>query len=72
METVTITELRAKCYAILRRVEETGQPVVVTRRGKALGQIAPTRDETVRESTFGCMTGTAGILGDLVKPVSED
>lgn len=71
METVTITELRAKCYAILRRVEETGQPVVVTRQGKALGQIVPAPWEAPKASTFGCMRGTAEILGDIVGPLGE-
>lgn len=58
MEEVTISELRTHCYAILRRIYETGRPVTVTRHGKVIGQIAPVpiellgadRDEPEKES----------------------
>lgn len=72
MEEVTISELRTHCYAILRRVHETGRPVIVTRHGKPVGQIAPPPAAVPRRSTFGCMAGTAEIVGDIVEPLGID
>lgn len=69
MEEVTISELRTHCYAILRRVNETGRPVIVTRYGKPIGQIAPPPQEVPRVGKFGCMAGTAEIVGDIVEPL---
>jgi prevent-host-death family protein len=38
---ITISELRKKCYAILRAVERTKEPVQITRRSKPIAQIWP-------------------------------
>jgi antitoxin (DNA-binding transcriptional repressor) of toxin-antitoxin stability system len=45
----------------MRRVSETGQPVTITSRGKALVRIEPIREE--REATgYGSMRGTVELL----------
>jgi len=40
-ETIVISEFKAKCLGILRRVQETGRPVIVTRRGQRIAEIHP-------------------------------
>lgn len=45
----------------MRRVQETGQPVTVTSRGKALVRIEPIREEPVRTG-YGAMRGTVELL----------
>ena len=40
-ETIVISEFKAKCLGILRRVQKTGRPVVVTRRGERVAEIHP-------------------------------
>lgn len=54
-------EFKAEALAVMRRVSETGQPVTITSRGKALVRIEPIRDE--RQVTgYGSMRGTVEFL----------
>jgi prevent-host-death family protein len=38
---ISITEFKHRCLEIVRRVEETGKPVTIRRRGKAVAQLEP-------------------------------
>ena len=38
---ISITEFKHRCLEIVRRVEETGKPVIIRRRGKAVAQLEP-------------------------------
>ena len=43
---ISVTEFKHRCLEIVRRVEKTGRPVRITRRGKAVAQLEPsTRDQ---------------------------
>jgi prevent-host-death family protein len=54
-------EFKAEALAVMRRVSETGQPVTITSRGKALVRIEPVREE--RQVTgYGSMRGTVEFL----------
>ena len=39
--TVSATEFKAKCLAILDRVQRTGEAVVITKRGKIVARVVP-------------------------------
>ena len=41
MTTVSIRELKAEATRILRHIEETGEEVVITRRGTPCGRLTP-------------------------------
>lgn len=72
MEVIAISQFKATCLAVLERVRKTGEPVVVTRRGKPVAQIQPPPPPEVgRESRFGCMQGTIEIVGDIVGPLHD-
>ena len=36
---ISVTELKHRCLEIVRRVERTGSPVAITRRGKVVAQL---------------------------------
>ena len=36
---ISVTELKQRCLEIIRRVEETGKPVTITRRGKVIAKL---------------------------------
>ena len=40
--TVTATEFRAQCLALLDEVEETGQTLLITKDGRTFAQVTPT------------------------------
>jgi len=41
-------EFKAKCLALLDEVSETGQEVVVTKRGRAVARVVPARPRKIR------------------------
>ena len=43
MTTVSIRELKAEATRILRHIEQTGEEVVITRRGTPCGRLIPIR-----------------------------
>lgn len=38
---ISVTEFKQRCLELIRQVEETGKPVTITRRGKAVAQLDP-------------------------------
>ena len=38
---ISVTEFKHRCLEIVRRVERTGRPVRITRRGKTVAQLEP-------------------------------
>ena len=63
-----ISELKAKCLAVVSEVARTGEPVMVTRHGKALARVVPSPidDAAYPQDT---LRGSVEILGDIVGPV---
>jgi len=46
--TMSISEFRAKCLALMDEVAETGVPIDITRRGKIVGEFRPLTAEEER------------------------
>lgn len=42
--TITATEFKAKCLAILDQVQASGETVTITKRGKVVAQLVPAAD----------------------------
>lgn len=68
MRTVAITEFKARCLALLEDVAESGQPLIVTKRGKALVRVvaSASRGAYPQES----LAGSVEILGDVIAPAT--
>lgn len=71
MESMPVSEFKATCLAVLKRVKRTGQPVTVTRFGKPVAEVGPPRPAPTEAGWLGCMSGRAEILGDVVRPALE-
>ena len=54
-------QFKAEALAVMRRVQQTGQPVTITSRGKALVRIEPISEEP-RRTGYGSMRGTVELL----------
>jgi prevent-host-death family protein len=65
MESISASELKAKCLAVLDDVNRTGEPVVVTKRGRPVARIVPATSDDGTAS----LAGTVEIVGDIVSPV---
>ncbi len=72
METVSVSKFKATCLALLKKVQKTGQPILITRRGEPLTQVGPPPPPLNRPRLLGSMKGTVQILGDIVSPDPED
>jgi prevent-host-death family protein len=57
-------------FALLDKVEKTGKPILVTKRGKPVAELVPVSPAGKRP-IMGYMEGTAKIVGDIVSPASE-
>ena len=66
MRTVAITEFKARCLALLEDVAQTGQPLVVTKRGKVLVRVVPSASHGAYPQES--LAGSVEILGDVVAP----
>jgi prevent-host-death family protein len=70
MKTISSSEFKAKCHAILDEVAASGEVITILKHGQPVAQLVPPaprgagypQDELV---------GTLEILGDVVEPVLE-
>jgi prevent-host-death family protein len=75
MRTMAAGEFKAKCLAVMAEVNSTGQPMLVTKRGKPLARILPFQEQAPvekPEDIFGCLRGFLASgkgLDDLVDPI---
>lgn len=65
MEQIEISEFKDSCMAVLDRVAQTQQAILVTRRGKPVARIVPATP-TVAVRWLGSMRGSVTIHGDIV------
>lgn len=68
MNTVAISELKAKCLRLVARVGETGRPLVVTKNGKPIARVVPFS----RRDTLKKLRGSAVEIGDIISPIDAD
>ncbi len=70
VESISISDFKARCLAILQRVKRTGQAIRVTRFGKPVADVVPPAIGPARPGWLGSMAGTGEIVGDIVSPAS--
>ena len=66
MKQIPAGEFKASCLAIMDKVQATGEPVVITKRGVPVVQLTPAAKKS---DIFGFMTGEFLIMGDIESPV---
>jgi len=71
MKEVDISEFTAKCLAILDEVQNTKQPIRVTRAGKPIAEVGPPSSAATTD-WVGSMKHTIEVVGDIVGPASEE
>jgi prevent-host-death family protein len=70
MQTIQVSEFKAKCLALVDEVASSGEVLVVTKNGKPVAEVRPFSGG--REgSPFGLHT-TLQVLGDIVTPLDTD
>jgi prevent-host-death family protein len=67
MKQMRASVFKAKCLAVMDDVQATGEPVIVTKRGKPVVKVVAVESE--KDDIFGFMAEKGTIMGDIESPV---
>jgi prevent-host-death family protein len=67
MKQMRASAFKARCLKVMDDVQATGEPVIVTKRGKPVVKVVPVKPE--KDDIFGFMAGKGKIIGDIESPV---
>ena len=67
MKTMAAGEFKARCLRVMEEVRKYRTPVVITKKGRVVARLVP--PDAPATDVFGCMAGTARIVGDVEAPV---
>ena len=67
---INAAAFKAKCLALIDEVAESGQPITITKRGKAKVQLVAVREKP--KTLIGATKGTFKIIGDIVGPIDDE
>jgi prevent-host-death family protein len=67
MKQMRASVFKARCLAVMDDVQATGEPVIVTKRGKPVVKVIPIKPE--KDVIFGFMADKFDIVGDIESPV---
>lgn len=66
------SQLKAKMLEYFRRVEETGQELVVTDNGRPVVKVVPIRRTRAAADLFADVRGRVSYQGDILEPTSDE
>ena len=72
MREVAISEFKAKCLALLERVNKTKQPIRITRHGKPVAEVIPPAVAMDRSALIDSLKGSIEFIGDIVSPANDE
>ncbi len=70
MRTVPAGEFKQTCLRLLDEVGESGEPIVITKRGKAVAQLTQVHSKR-SDDWLGTMRNRGEIRDDLIAPAVE-
>ena len=68
MEKMAISKFKATCLAVLKRVQRTRKPILVTKFGEPVAEIVPPTPPPKPKTWLGCMAGERPIQGRNIAP----
>jgi prevent-host-death family protein len=67
MKRVQASTFKRHCLRIMDEVQATGEPIIVTKRGKPIVKVVPA--ELEQDKILGFTAGKCEIVGDIESPV---
>ena len=67
METINASYFKARCLAILDRVRDTGERIVILKRGRPVAELGPP-SRTHTQYPQAELKGTVTVIGDIIGP----
>ena len=68
MESLSVSEFKAKCLSVLQDVNKQKKRVIITKRGKPIAEVIP-HDSEEKEIP---LEDTVVFMGDIISPVAEE
>lgn len=67
--TIPAGEFKAKCLKLLDEVNESGDTLIITKRGKPVAKVQPVARKP--RTLVGFAEGEVKILGDIISPLDD-
>ncbi len=67
MKNIAAGKFKARCLSVMDDVNATGEPVIITKRGRPVAKVVPVSSK--KQDLFGFMAGEFKIIGDIESPV---
>jgi prevent-host-death family protein len=67
---VTASEFKARCLQLMDEVNDTGEEIVITKRGRPVSRLVPYRERP--KTLLGLYAGEMKILGDIIEPIDVE
>ena len=71
MKTIPVTEFKAHCLELLNQVAKTGEPMILTKRGKPTAMVSLPPAEIKPIWRLGLFEDSCKIVGDVIAPFDE-
>jgi prevent-host-death family protein len=71
MKTMAIGEFKAKCLGVIANVQATGEPLLLTKRGKPVARVVSPSDEGFAQQTSDSADSIFGCLRGMLKPGAD-
>ncbi len=68
MKKMAAGQFKNQCLALMDEVQQTGEPVLITKRGKPIAKLVPVKRTS--DDIFDYMAGKIKVVGDIVGPVT--
>jgi prevent-host-death family protein len=72
METISKSQLKARMLEVFRRLEETGEELIVTDHNRPVLRIVPIRGRTPASEMFADVRGRVAYSGNILEPTIEE
>jgi prevent-host-death family protein len=69
---IPAAQFKAQCLQLMNQVEKTREPIVITKHGRPVVQLAPIPAPAGADSLFGYMKGTMRVDGDVMAPLDAE
>ena len=69
--TISVSEFKATCLGVIEGVRQTGEPVVITKRGIPVAELVAPAPEKRPARKLGALAGTVTFLGDIIAPATD-
>jgi prevent-host-death family protein len=66
MKQISAAEFKARCLALMDDVSTTGETILITKRGKAVAQLAPAKQRC--RNILGSLRGKVKVKGKITDP----